>query len=160
MLPEPNHLAACIKNPQNLNEIHEETANNVQNLILTNPKSPGPVVSNLSTDFISVPSSHNFINQTNGLSKDSALLLHVLLMVPDGKDFITGESEKQPQCNIYLTCKLFSTEEVTKSVIAWGTTQPVFNFTQVTVHCNVLYPEGGVYGSRFVCFLHHNSIIK
>lgn len=131
MLPEPNHLATCIKNPQNLNEIYEETANNVQNLILTNPKSPGPVVPNPSTDFINVPSSHNFTNQTNGLSKDSALLLHVLLMVPDGKDFITGESEKQPQCNIYLTCKLFSTEEVTKSVIAWGTTQPVFNFTQM-----------------------------
>ncbi|XP_021561712.1 C2 domain-containing protein 3 isoform X2 [Carlito syrichta] len=129
-LPEPGQDTTCTKNPQNLNQIHEETAKKAQNLVLPNPKSPSPVAPNPSA-LMTMPISHNSVNQTNGSTKESALLLHVLLMVPDGKDFITGESEKQPSCNIYLNCKLFSTEEVTRSVIAWGTTQPVFNFSQV-----------------------------
>nr|KAF6437085.1 C2 domain containing 3 centriole elongation regulator [Molossus molossus] len=98
--------------------------------MLPNPTPPSRVAPNPST-FVVMPASHNLVNQTNGSAKDSDLLLHVLLMVPDGKDFFTGESEKQPPCNVYLNCKLFSTEEVTRSVIAWGTTQPVFNFSQV-----------------------------
>ncbi|XP_032708996.1 C2 domain-containing protein 3 isoform X4 [Lontra canadensis] len=129
-LSEPGQYVTCTKNPENLNQIHKEAANKVQNLMLPNSKSPSPVTSNPST-FMAVPASHNLANQTNGSTKETALLLHVLLMVPDGKDFITGESDKQPPCNVYLNCKLFSTEEVTRSVIAWGTTQPVFNFLQV-----------------------------
>ncbi|XP_030650360.1 C2 domain-containing protein 3 isoform X5 [Nomascus leucogenys] len=129
-LPELNQDMTCTKNPQNLNQIHEETANKAQNLVLPNRNSPSPVAPHPST-FIATPASHNLVNQTNGSTKESALLLHVLLMVPDGKDFISGESEKQSPCNVYLNCKLFSTEEVTRSVIAWGTTQPVFNFSQV-----------------------------
>ncbi|XP_062949860.1 C2 domain-containing protein 3 isoform X3 [Cynocephalus volans] len=127
IVPEPSQDTICTKNPQNLNEIHEESAETAQNLVLSNPKSPSP---NPST-YMVMPASHNLVNQTFGSTKDSALLLHMLLMVPDGKDFITGESEKQPPCNVYLNCKFFSTEEVTRSVIAWGTTQPVFNFSQV-----------------------------
>ncbi|XP_053059644.1 C2 domain-containing protein 3 isoform X8 [Acinonyx jubatus] len=129
-LSEPGQHVTCTKNPENLNQIHEEVAKKVQNLILSNPKSPSPAVPNPST-FMAVPASHNLANQTDGSTKESALLLHVLLMVADGKDFITGESDKPPPCNVYLNCKLFSTEEVTRSVIAWGTTQPVFNFSQV-----------------------------
>ncbi|XP_059564436.1 C2 domain-containing protein 3 isoform X3 [Myotis daubentonii] len=129
-LSEPSHHVTCTKNSQNLNQVHEETAKEEQNLVLSNPKSPSPVAPNPST-FMAMPASHNLVNQTNGSTKESALLLHVLLMVPDGKDFITEESEKPPPCNVYLNCKLFSTEEVTRSVIAWGTTQPVFNFSQV-----------------------------
>ncbi|XP_078289228.1 C2 domain-containing protein 3 isoform X7 [Panthera onca] len=129
-LSEPDQHVTCTKNPENLNQIHEEVAKKVQNLILSNPKSPSPVVPNPST-FMAVPASHNLANQTDGSTKESALLLHVLLMVVDGKDFITGESDKPPPCNVYLNCKLFSTEEVTRSIIAWGTTQPVFNFSQV-----------------------------
>ncbi|XP_040345236.1 C2 domain-containing protein 3 isoform X6 [Herpailurus yagouaroundi] len=129
-LSEPGQHVTCTKNPENLNQIHEEVAKKVQNLILSNPKSPSPVVPNPST-FMAVPASHNLANQTDGSTKESALLLHVLLMVADGKDFITGESDKPPPCNVYLNCKLFSTEEVTRSIIAWGTTQPVFNFSQV-----------------------------
>uniref|UniRef100_A0A8C9DEV1 C2 domain-containing protein 3 n=1 Tax=Prolemur simus TaxID=1328070 RepID=A0A8C9DEV1_PROSS len=127
ILPEPSQDSTCTKNPQNLNQIHEETAKKPWNLVLSNSKSPSI---NPST-FKPMPASHNLVNQTNGSTEESALLLYVLLMVPDGKDFTTGESEKQPPCNIYLNCKLFSTEEVTRSVIAWGTTQPVFNFSQV-----------------------------
>ncbi|XP_070281710.1 C2 domain-containing protein 3 isoform X2 [Myotis yumanensis] len=129
-LSEPSHHVTCTKNSQNLNQVHEETAKEEQNLVLSNPKSPSPVAPNPST-FMAMPASHNLVNQTNGSSKESALLLHVLLMVPDGKDFITEESEKPSPCNVYLNCKLFSTEEVTRSVIAWGTTEPVFNFSQV-----------------------------
>uniref|UniRef100_A0A673VF25 C2 domain-containing protein 3 n=1 Tax=Suricata suricatta TaxID=37032 RepID=A0A673VF25_SURSU len=129
-LSEPGQRVTCTKNPENPNQINEEVAKKVQNLVLSNPKSPSPVVPNPST-FTSVPASHNLANQPDGSTKESALLLHVLLMVPDGKDFITGESDKPLPCNVYLNCKLFSTEEVTRSVIAWGTTQPVFNFSQV-----------------------------
>ncbi|XP_022377819.1 C2 domain-containing protein 3 isoform X1 [Enhydra lutris kenyoni] len=129
-LSEPGQYVTCTKNPENLNQIHKEASKKVPNLVLPNSKSPSPVTSNPST-FMAVPASHDLANQTNGSTKETALLLHVLLMVPDGKDFITGESDKQPLCNVYLNCKLFSTEEVTRSVIAWGTTQPVFNFLQV-----------------------------
>ncbi|XP_057606258.1 C2 domain-containing protein 3 isoform X2 [Hippopotamus amphibius kiboko] len=129
-VPEPSQHVTCTKNPQNLNQSHEETVKKIQNLMLPTPKSPSPVVPN-SSAFMAMPASHDMVNQINGSAKESALLLHVLLMVPDGKDFITGESEKQPSCNVYLNCKLFSTEEVTRSVIAWGTTKPVFNFSQV-----------------------------
>ncbi|XP_037004538.2 C2 domain-containing protein 3 isoform X1 [Artibeus jamaicensis] len=128
--PETSQNVTCAKNSQNLNQVHEETAKEEHNWVLPNPRSPSPVAPNPST-FMAMPASHNLVNQTNGSTKESALLLHVLLMVPDGKDFITGESEKQPTCNVYFNCKLFSTEEVTRSVIAWGTTQPVFNFSQV-----------------------------
>lgn len=132
-LSEPGQYVNCNKNPENLNQIHKEAAKKVQNLVLPSPKSPSPVAPNPS-NFPAVPASHNLANQTNESTKETALLLHVLLMVPDGKDFITGESDKQPPCNIYLNCKLFSTEEVTRSVTAWGTTQPVFNFFQVTLY--------------------------
>lgn len=132
-LPASNQHVTCTKNLQNLNQVHEETTEAAQNLVLPNPKSPSPLASNPST-FMAVPASNNLVNQTNRSTEESVLLLHVLLMVPDGKDFITGECEKQPPCNVYLNCKLFSTEEVTRSVIAWGTTKPVFNFSQVTLY--------------------------
>uniref|UniRef100_H0WJ68 C2 domain-containing protein 3 n=1 Tax=Otolemur garnettii TaxID=30611 RepID=H0WJ68_OTOGA len=138
ILPVPNQETTYTRNPQNLNLIHEEAAEKAWNLVLSNPKSP----SSHPSTFKTMPASHNLEKQTNGSTKESALLLHMLLMVPDGKDFVTGESEKQPPCNIYLTCKLFSTEEVTRSIIAWGTTQPVFNFSQVIpVHLSSKYLE-------------------
>ncbi|XP_006875492.1 PREDICTED: C2 domain-containing protein 3 [Chrysochloris asiatica] len=130
VLPEASQHPTGTKNPQSLNQIHEETAKKEQNLLLPHTDSPNPVAPN-SSSFLAMPASHNLVHHTSESAKESALLLHVLLMVPDGKDFITGESEKQPPCNVYLNCKLFSTEEVTRSIIAWGTTQPVFNFSQV-----------------------------
>uniref|UniRef100_A0AC11EPA9 C2 domain containing 3 centriole elongation regulator n=1 Tax=Ovis aries TaxID=9940 RepID=A0AC11EPA9_SHEEP len=129
-LPETVQDVTCSKNPQTLNQTYEETVKKMQNLMLPTPKSPSPFIPNSST-FMAAPASHDLVNEMNGSTEESALLLHVLLMVPDGKDFVTGESEKQPSSNVYLNCKLFSTEEVTRSVIAWGTTKPVFNFSQV-----------------------------
>ncbi|NWV67862.1 C2CD3 protein, partial [Malurus elegans] len=62
---------------------------------------------------------------------EDGLLLHVLLMVPDGKDFVADGSGFPSSCNVYLNCKLFNTEEATRSTVIWGTTQPAFNFSQV-----------------------------
>ncbi|NXQ32050.1 C2CD3 protein, partial [Alaudala cheleensis] len=64
-------------------------------------------------------------------AEEHGLLLHVLLMVPDGKDFIAEGSGLPTSCNVYLNCKLLSTEEATRSAVVWGTTRPVFNFSQV-----------------------------
>ncbi|NXU95480.1 C2CD3 protein, partial [Xiphorhynchus elegans] len=61
-------------------------------------------------------------------SEEDGLLLHVLLMVPDGKDFVAGDKGLPSSCNVYLNCKLLSSQEVTRSAVVWGTTQPAFNF--------------------------------
>ncbi|XP_066063159.1 C2 domain-containing protein 3 isoform X2 [Chamaea fasciata] len=64
-------------------------------------------------------------------AEGEGLLLHVLLMVPEGKDFIAEGCGLPSPCNVYLNCKLLSTEEATRSAVIWGTTQPAFNFSQV-----------------------------
>ncbi|NXJ99003.1 C2CD3 protein, partial [Corythaixoides concolor] len=64
-------------------------------------------------------------------SEGDGLLLHVLLMVPEGKDFTTGDDGLHSSCNVYLNCKLLSTDEATRSAVVWGTTQPAFHFSQV-----------------------------
>ncbi|NXA01689.1 C2CD3 protein, partial [Nesospiza acunhae] len=64
-------------------------------------------------------------------AEEQGLLLHVLLMVPDGKDFAAEGSGLPSSCNVYLNCKLLSTEEATRSAVVWGTRQPAFNFSQV-----------------------------
>ncbi|XP_067389401.1 C2 domain-containing protein 3 isoform X2 [Emydura macquarii macquarii] len=74
--------------------------------------------------------SRNLMTQINA-SEEDGLLLHVLLMVHDGKDFIAGDSGIHGPCNVYLNCKLFSTEAATRSAVMWGTTQPAFCFSQV-----------------------------
>ncbi|XP_072546756.1 C2 domain-containing protein 3 isoform X2 [Salminus brasiliensis] len=55
------------------------------------------------------------------------LLLHTLLMVPDGKDFSCAPM----QPNVYLNCKLFGSEQTTRSVVSWGQTHPTFGLVQV-----------------------------
>ncbi|CAB1347917.1 unnamed protein product, partial [Coregonus sp. 'balchen'] len=60
--------------------------------------------------------------------EDSEVLLHALLMVPNGKDFNCGPM--QPP-NVYLNCKLFGQDETSRSVTSWGQTNPSFNFVQV-----------------------------
>uniref|UniRef100_A0A8C3QF30 C2 domain containing 3 centriole elongation regulator n=1 Tax=Cyanoderma ruficeps TaxID=181631 RepID=A0A8C3QF30_9PASS len=64
-------------------------------------------------------------------AEEEGLLLHVLLMVPEGKDFVAEGCGLPGSCNVYLNCKLLSTEEATRSAVVWGTTQPAFNFSQV-----------------------------
>lgn len=57
------------------------------------------------------------------------ILLHSLLMVPDGKDFKCAPL----QPNVYLNCRLFGSDETTKSVVSWGQTHPTFSLVQVSV---------------------------
>ncbi|KAJ7995602.1 hypothetical protein DPEC_G00246290 [Dallia pectoralis] len=66
--------------------------------------------------------------QTQQVEEECEVLLHALLIVPDGKDFDCGPM--QPP-NIYLNCKLFGQDEMSRSVISWGQRKPSFNFVQV-----------------------------
>ncbi|XP_062872691.1 C2 domain-containing protein 3 isoform X1 [Trichomycterus rosablanca] len=59
--------------------------------------------------------------------EESDILLHTLLMVPDGKDFKCAPM----QPNAYLNCKFFGSEETTRSSVSWGQIQPTFNLVQV-----------------------------
>lgn len=63
------------------------------------------------------------------VEEDPEVLLHTLLMVPDGKNFNCGPLQAP---NIYLNCKLFSSDETARSVVSWGQANPSFNFAQVT----------------------------
>ncbi|XP_078401326.1 C2 domain-containing protein 3 [Cetorhinus maximus] len=80
----------------------------------------------------SVLAVQNLIGQfSSSVEEEEGLLLHVLLMVPDGKDFVMGDGALQQQYNIYLKCKLFSTDEATRSPVSWRTSHPIFNFSLV-----------------------------
>uniref|UniRef100_A0A8C4UY56 C2 domain containing 3 centriole elongation regulator n=1 Tax=Falco tinnunculus TaxID=100819 RepID=A0A8C4UY56_FALTI len=79
---------------------------------------------------VPTPVARNLMTQITA-SEEDGLLLHVLLMVPDGKDFVAEDCGLHSSCNVYLNCKLLSTEEATRSAVIWGTTQPAFNFSQV-----------------------------
>ncbi|XP_015196932.2 C2 domain-containing protein 3 isoform X1 [Lepisosteus oculatus] len=75
------------------------------------------------------PPIYNLKDQRNrSFEEEGGLLLHVLLMVPNGKDFKVGPMQS---CNVYLNCKLFGCDETTRSPVIWGQNQPTFNFTQV-----------------------------
>ncbi|NWR54380.1 C2CD3 protein, partial [Bucorvus abyssinicus] len=74
----------------------------------------------------------NLLTQITAAEGDG-LLLHVLLMVPDGKDFGAEDPGLSGSCNVYLICKLLSTEEATRSAVIWGTTQPTFHFSQASL---------------------------
>ncbi|XP_076002075.1 C2 domain-containing protein 3 [Genypterus blacodes] len=63
------------------------------------------------------------------VEEDPEVLLHSLLMVPDGKNFHCGPMEAP---NVYLNCKLFWPDEQARSVVSWGQANPAFNFVQVT----------------------------
>uniref|UniRef100_A0A8D0CU45 C2 domain containing 3 centriole elongation regulator n=1 Tax=Sander lucioperca TaxID=283035 RepID=A0A8D0CU45_SANLU len=62
------------------------------------------------------------------VAEDPKVLLHTLLMVPDGKNFNCGPKQAP---NVYLNCKLWC-DETARSVISWDQTNPSFNFVQVT----------------------------
>lgn len=61
--------------------------------------------------------------------EEPEILLHTLLMVPDGRNFSSGAT-KAP--NVYLNCKLFWCNEIARSVVSWGRPDPAFNFVQVS----------------------------
>nr|XP_055052061.1 LOW QUALITY PROTEIN: C2 domain-containing protein 3 [Misgurnus anguillicaudatus] len=55
------------------------------------------------------------------------VLLHTLLMVPDGRDFNCAPA----QPNMYLNCKLLGSDEAARSAVSWGQKHPIFSFVQV-----------------------------
>uniref|UniRef100_A0A3Q4I3H6 C2 domain-containing protein 3-like n=1 Tax=Neolamprologus brichardi TaxID=32507 RepID=A0A3Q4I3H6_NEOBR len=63
------------------------------------------------------------------VEEEPEVLLHALLMVPDGKNFNCGPLQAP---NVYLNCKLFWCDEPARSVVSWGQANPTFNFVQVT----------------------------
>ncbi|XP_040024846.2 C2 domain-containing protein 3 isoform X1 [Gasterosteus aculeatus] len=74
------------------------------------------------------PGLHTSPHRSRHQEEDSQLLLHTLLMVPDGKNFNCGPMQAP---NVYLNCKLWC-DETARSVISWGQANPCFNFVQVT----------------------------
>lgn len=112
------------------------------------------------------PAFHHTIREEPqpALSQESAeengLLLHVVLMVPEGTGLIPGTDSST--CNSYLKCKLFSSQEATRSSVVWGSSQPVYNFCQVRCHRWCRYYESTT-GFLFVLdapimrFCCHNS---
>lgn len=62
------------------------------------------------------------------VEEESEILLHALLMVPDGRNFSCG-SMKAP--NLYLNCKLFWSDAIARSVVSWSQANPSFHFVQV-----------------------------
>ncbi|KAK6486427.1 C2 domain-containing protein 3-like [Huso huso] len=109
-VPVKAHSKARNKTPQTMKELQRE------NGIQLNPPYCS-AVRNLNRQFSALRA-----------EEEDGVLLHVLLMVPEGKDFTTAAM--QP-CNLYLNCKLFGTDEATRSPVIWGQNQPTFNFTQV-----------------------------
>ncbi|XP_053363285.1 C2 domain-containing protein 3 isoform X2 [Clarias gariepinus] len=68
---------------------------------------------------------HQHAQQTD--EEENEILFHTLLMVPDGKDFICAPL----QPNVYLNCRLFGSEDMTRSMVSWGQTHPTFCLVQV-----------------------------
>ncbi|KAH0625280.1 hypothetical protein JD844_033737 [Phrynosoma platyrhinos] len=62
------------------------------------------------------PVSRNLLAQISA-SEEEGLLLHVLLMVPEGQIFAPRDAGLLGSCNVYLNCKLFNTEEATRSAV-------------------------------------------
>lgn len=63
------------------------------------------------------------------VEEEPEVLLHMLLMVPDGKSFNCGTLQAP---NVYLNCKLFWSDETVKSVVSWGQANPSFDFIEVS----------------------------
>ncbi|KAM7412854.1 hypothetical protein PAMA_020305 [Pampus argenteus] len=83
---------------------------------------------------LKIPSPHHDIHtfphkSWQRMEEDPGVLLHTLLMVPDGKNFNCGPMQAP---NVYLNCKLFWCDETVRSVVSWGQANPSFNFVQVT----------------------------
>lgn len=80
----------------------------------------------------SLPDLHTsaHISHHQVVEEESEILLHTLLMVPDGKNFSCGPM-KAP--NLYLNCKLFWSDVMAQSIISWGQANPSFQFVQVGI---------------------------
>ncbi|KAE8628038.1 hypothetical protein XENTR_v10007280 [Xenopus tropicalis] len=73
----------------------------------------------------------SFSQNPQQTAEEDGLLLHIVLMVPEGKGLVAAGGDSSGICNSYLNCKLFSAQEATRSSVVWGSTQPQYNFSQV-----------------------------
>lgn len=102
--------------------------------------------------------SHSELQTPHGLQQEeqeSEILLHTLLMVPDGKNFSCGLT-KAP--NVYLNCKLFWCDDIARSVVSWGQTNPTFSYIQVCVPASFSF-HTAVLNLIFVTLPTHTSSI-
>lgn len=66
------------------------------------------------------------------------VLLHTLLWVPEGRDIafqVNGHNQKMTAAlggSPYLVCRMFWSEDTSRSQVCWGTTAPQFGFKQVS----------------------------
>lgn len=101
----------------------------VEQLPITSPEVPRLNVwspQEVPKELSSQPSLHTFPHKSwQQVEEDPEVLLHALLMVPDGKNFRGGP------LNVYLNCKLFWCDETARSTVSWGQANPSFNFVQV-----------------------------
>jgi len=82
---------------------------------------PGPLVE--------PPRGRGRYREEEGEEEQGGVLLHTLLMVPDGKEFVC---EPMQSPNFYLNCRLLGSDETARSVVSWGQRSPTFNFLQVS----------------------------
>ncbi|XP_030008574.1 C2 domain-containing protein 3 isoform X2 [Sphaeramia orbicularis] len=105
----------------------------VAELPVTSPEGPRLNVWSplkVSEELSSQPSLHTFPHKSwQQVEEDPEVLLHALLMVPDGRNFQGGPMQAP---NVYLNCKLFWCDETARSAVSWGQANPSFNFVQVT----------------------------
>ncbi|XP_043928790.1 C2 domain-containing protein 3 [Protopterus annectens] len=83
----------------------------------------------------SVPISDHLLPHMNTTAEEEeagGILLHVLLIVSEGRELVTREGGMKDPCNAYLNFKLFSTDEATRSPVSWGSSHPNFNFSQMS----------------------------
>ena len=71
------------------------------------------------------------------------LTLYMLLWIPDGRDLIQhgyhGNKGLVTKNNLYLVCRMFWCDEVSKSRVCWGSTNPPFGFKQVSMAYIYMY---------------------
>ena len=78
--------------------------------------------------------------QTDLAIEQDSLTLYNLLWIPEGKALLQhGYHRSQDvsvglvtKSNLYLVCRMFWCEEVSKSRVCWGTVNPPFGFKQVS----------------------------
>lgn len=130
-LQEADRSPSSVKSPQLLKQSNCQVSKSTQEPLPTDLEKSSVDVGQKPRTTVSV--SRSLLAQIIA-SEEDGLLLHVLLMVPEGKDFVSRDAGMHRCCNVYLNCKLLNTEETTTSAVVWGITQPAFHFSQARHH--------------------------
>ncbi|KAL7983137.1 hypothetical protein Chor_010479 [Crotalus horridus] len=101
--------SSSARSPQRIRQV---PARSEDPLPAASPRSPKDV----GRQPVPPPVSRNLLTQMSP-SEEEGVLLHVLLMVSEGQIGLPPNGGLDLACNLYLICKLFSTEEATRSAI-------------------------------------------